>query len=524
MKQKILTYFILVTACIGLHSCLFQQDDYFDKSSAERAAADVIKCSELLKSSPNGWLLEYYIGSGYAMGGITLLCKFDDKKVTMASTLSTPNVPSGVFIESLYQVVSEQSTMLTFDSYNELIHAFAAPAGSGNDANANMGGDYEFIIMDASDNQITLLGKKYGNTMTMTRMPVTTKWKEYIRGVNEIEENAYLYQFDIMAGGEKMNPKDMAYYLKTGDVTMDMVDEKVRHILRILIAFGFKDGTEADKSIALDDPQSVETALNVAREGLVLLKNENNILPINPQKYKHIIITGKNAHGYVHGGGSGAVVPFHYTNLFDGIQKEGKLNNVKVEYIDELDFMPSIMYTDDNLNEKGFHAEYFKNIHFEGAPVVKQTEKKINYSWAAGTELEGMPKDYFSVKWYSTMCVDETADYEFTLGGDDGYKLFINDQPIIDDWTPGGFRTTNVTKTLKAGEKYHVRVEYYQQGGGAGICFLWKRKNETQNKFADYLNKADLVIACFGHSSDTEGEASDRTFELPEVDINMLVN
>ena len=54
MKQKILTYFILVTACIGLHSCLFQQDDYFDKSSAERAAADVIKCSELLKSSPNG--------------------------------------------------------------------------------------------------------------------------------------------------------------------------------------------------------------------------------------------------------------------------------------------------------------------------------------------------------------------------------------------------------------------------------------------------------------------------------------
>lgn len=77
-----------------------------------------------------------------------------------------------------------------------------------------MGGDYEFIIMDASDNQITLLGKKYGNTMTMTRMPVTTKWKEYIRGVNEIEENAYLYQFDIMAGGEKIG------YLKRDNYTL----------------------------------------------------------------------------------------------------------------------------------------------------------------------------------------------------------------------------------------------------------------------------------------------------------------
>ena len=152
---------------------------------------------------------------------------------------------------------------------------------------------------------------------------------------------------------------------------MDMVDEKVRHILRILIAFGFKDGTEADKSIALDDPQSVETALNVAREGLVLLKNENNILPINPQKYKHIIVTGKNAHGYVHGGGSGAVVPFHYTNLFDGIQKEGKLNNVKVEYIDELDFMPSIMYTDDNHQRKGISCRILQEYSLRRSPCGK---------------------------------------------------------------------------------------------------------------------------------------------------------
>lgn len=325
-----------------------------------------------------------------------------------------------------------------------------------------------------------------------------------------------------MAGGEKMNPKDMAYYLKTGDVTIAMVDEKVRHILRMLIAFGFKDGTEADKGIPLDDPTSAKTALDVAKEGLVLLKNENNILPINPKKYKHIIVTGKNAHGYVRGGGSGAVVPFHYTNALDGIRKEGELNNVKVEYIDELDFLPAIMYTDDKLNENGFRAEYFKNIRFEGEPVVKQKEQKINNSWAGGTELEGMPKDYFSVKWYSTMCSEETAEYEFSLGGDDGYKLFINDKPVIDDWTPGGFRSTNITKTLEAGVNYQIRVEYYQQGGGGGVCFMWNRKNENQNKFADYLNKADLVIACFGHNSDSEGEASDRSFSLPEVDKKML--
>lgn len=327
-----------------------------------------------------------------------------------------------------------------------------------------------------------------------------------------------------MAGGEKMNPKDMAYYLKTGDVTIDMIDEKVRHILRVLIAFGFKDGVGEDKSIPLDNPESVETALNVAREGLVLLKNEKNILPINPKKYKHIIVTGKNAHGYIKGGGSGGVIPFHYTSLFQGIEKEGKLDNVKIEYVDELDFLPAIMYTDNSLNKTGFRAEYFNNINFEGKPVVEQAEKKINYSWSGGTELAGMPKENYSVRWSGVMSSKETADYEFTLGGDDGYRLFINDEAVIDDWAPAAFRSTNITKTLEAGVNYRVRVEYYQKGGGAGVSFIWKHKNENKDNFSAYLSKADLIIACFGHNSDTEGEGSDRSFGLPEKDKKMLAS
>lgn len=87
------------------------------------------------------------------------------------------------------------------------------------------------------------------------------------------------------------------------------------------MGFGFINGTQVDKNIPLDDPKSVETALNVARECMVLLKNEHNILPINPSKYRHIVVVGKNANGYVHGGGSGAVVPFHFTSMFDGIRK-----------------------------------------------------------------------------------------------------------------------------------------------------------------------------------------------------------
>lgn len=325
-----------------------------------------------------------------------------------------------------------------------------------------------------------------------------------------------------MAGGEKMNPKDLAYYLKTGVISMDMIDEKVRHILRVLIAFGFKDGTKVDNSIPLDDPESVATALKVAQEGIVLLKNEKNVLPINPKSTKHIVVVGKNANGYVRGGGSGNVTPFHYVGAFDGIREVGESYGVKVEYVDEMDFMPEIMYTNEKLQEKGLHAEYFTNQHLEGKPLLERTEQKVNYSWSGGTSIEGMSKEHYSVRWSGIVRPAETAEYEFLAGGDDGYRMYINDELVADEWKVGGFRTSTIARTLQAGVNYRIRFEYFQEGGGAAASFTWKRKNETRDLFIEHLNKADMIVACFGHSSDSEAEGGDRSFFLPEADSQLI--
>ena len=87
MKKNRTIYFLLALVCLGLQSCLFQEEDYFDDSSANRATADVKRCSELLEAAPNGWVMEYYVGKDYSLGGITLLCKFDGQRVTMASMI-----------------------------------------------------------------------------------------------------------------------------------------------------------------------------------------------------------------------------------------------------------------------------------------------------------------------------------------------------------------------------------------------------------------------------------------------------
>ena len=67
----------MALVCLGLQSCLFQEEDYFDDSSANRATADVKRCSELLEAAPNGWVMEYYVGKDTRWEVLPVLCKFD---------------------------------------------------------------------------------------------------------------------------------------------------------------------------------------------------------------------------------------------------------------------------------------------------------------------------------------------------------------------------------------------------------------------------------------------------------------
>ena len=96
-----------------------------------------------------------------------------------------------------------------------------------------------------------------------------------------------------MPAGSKMQPEELKYYLRTGDITIEMIDEKVRHILQTLLAFGFRETQQPDTHIPLNNPQCAQTALSVASEGLVLLKNTNQILPIRSGKVKTIAVVGK---------------------------------------------------------------------------------------------------------------------------------------------------------------------------------------------------------------------------------------
>lgn len=322
-----------------------------------------------------------------------------------------------------------------------------------------------------------------------------------------------------MPSATQMNPADLAYYLKTGDITMAEIDEKVLNILRPIIAFGALGNRGADTSIPFDDPESVATALDVAREGIVLLKNRNNILPLNPKRYKHIIVVGKNAQDYVRGGGSGNVNPIHFVSAWDGIKAACDARGIEAELIDELDYRPDIMRSG---SEQGLKAEYYSNMNLEGEPVATAIENKILYSWGDGPQIPGMPKEKFSVRWSGSVVPDVTGEYEFIVGADDGYRFILDGETLVNDWQNGAFRSRIIRKQLEAGKKYDICLEYYQDGGGAAAQLNWSRVGYTDPRLAKKFASADLIVACIGHSSDSEAEDSDRSFELPASDASLM--
>lgn len=89
-----------------------------------------------------------------------------------------------------------------------------------------------------------------------------------------------------------MNKENLMPAIKAGKVKEATIDEKVKRILRIMFRFGFFDNEQLDSSIPYNNPEAAKVALELAREGIVLLKNENDLLPLNPSKVKSVAVIG----------------------------------------------------------------------------------------------------------------------------------------------------------------------------------------------------------------------------------------
>jgi beta-glucosidase len=333
-----------------------------------------------------------------------------------------------------------------------------------------------------------------------------------------------------MPYGKYMNRDSLIPAVKEGIVAELVIDDKVRRILRKMMEFGFFDNPEIAKDSNVDLKECNSVALEAARGGIVLLKNEE-ILPVDRTKIKTIAILGPNADPAVTGGGgSSKVEPLESVSLYKGIKKIAG-DNVEVLYspgpftqIPENYYRESESFYCKNKGVKadGLKFEGFDNIDLEGDPIISGMDKRIDLDMDK-LQDKGLPSQSFSVRWTGNIMVNETGDYRFVVSGDDGYRLYINDSLVMDEWKNQPERTTIVIRPLTGGKEYNIKLEYYQDGGDAAVRFGYKKYAKGLEKEAlDFAAKADVVVVALGFNDTFEGEGSDREFELHDAQVRFL--
>jgi beta-glucosidase len=332
-----------------------------------------------------------------------------------------------------------------------------------------------------------------------------------------------LHGLDLeMPSGYWMNSENLIPALERGELSVRQIDDKVRRILRLIVRFGFLRHSQRDDSIPEIDPESGRTALAVAREGIVLLKNEHEILPLNRTETKKIAVLGPDAHpGVPAGWGSSYVAPFYSVSVLDGLKNkvgpDGAVNyfDVGVGNSGTSQFEHE---ADSGKDESGLDAEYFDNLTLSGEPILRRVDQRINFDWAIENPNHSVLPSRFTARWTGLIRPTASSVHIFRARADSGIRVFLDDELIIDDWADHAAHPDVMTRVLTANRTYKLRVEYKNSGGGGAVAqFGW-----ASLQIPDALKEYDAAIVCVGFDNGSEGEESDRSFELPDAQDDLI--
>jgi beta-glucosidase len=212
----------------------------------------------------------------------------------------------------------------------------------------------------------------------------------------------------------------------------------------------------------IDGSGHKKLALDMARKSIVLMKNKNNVLPLDKSIGK-IAVIGPNAANETVLLGNYNGMPSNPVSLLSGLKE--KLHNTDIlyskgcEYVnapDLLNLFPSFMlYRDEDFMNKGLTVEYFPNTEFDGTPVMKRTEQIIFLTNEFGVPFKGLEENNFSVRWSGFIMVPETARYQILLDAPETCMVYINNELVLDS------KTAKETGQLilEQGETYQLRID-----------------------------------------------------------------
>ncbi|WP_404783629.1 PA14 domain-containing protein [Altericista sp. CCNU0014] len=129
----------------------------------------------------------------------------------------------------------------------------------------------------------------------------------------------------------------------------------------------------------------------------------------------------------------------------------------------------------------GLTGKYFNGINLDPSKLaLTRTDASVNFNWSSGAPDSKVALDNFSAEWTGQILAPETGTYTFTTTSDDGVRVWVNGKQLIDAWNDHAPQQDSGTITLQAGQKYDIKVDYYERLGGATMQLQWSAPNLAQ--------------------------------------------
>ena len=347
--------------------------------------------------------------------------------------------------------------------------------------------------------------------------------------------------------------------VKQGLVREEVIDTAVERLMLARLRLGLfeRKAQVSYAHIPFSEDNSTahrNLALEASRKAMVLLKNDNGILPLS-EKVKTIAVIGPNAaslaalEGNYNGVSSQPVLPI------DGIEREFR-GRAKVLYAQGSPYadgvslpVPRTALHPVHGSENGLKAQYFNNAELRGKPKLTRTDRQIDFDWNSASPAPGIPAENFGVRWSGMITPPKIGDYSFDLSfahcfpcfSRESYVVFVDGKQAAafsTDESENGHQATSPPFQIHFSDTrpHPIRIDYSHHSKlfGAGLSFNWQTPAGALLPEATAIAKeADAVIAFVGLSPELEGEempvhvegfaGGDRTsIDLPAAQNNLL--
>ncbi|MFL6257750.1 MAG: glycoside hydrolase family 3 C-terminal domain-containing protein [Pyrinomonadaceae bacterium] len=335
--------------------------------------------------------------------------------------------------------------------------------------------------------------------------------------------------------------------VKQGLITEAEIDTAVKRLFEARFRLGLFDPPESNPyariPLAVNDSQANrELAARAARESIVLLKNERSALPLK-KDVRSLAVIGPNADslevllGNYHG------IPSKWVTPLEGIRRKVS-PQTRVTYAlgttltgeAILPVPASTLFLNADQSARGLKGEYFDNPDLKGAPVATRTDEQLNFDWFTDAPVPGINTDNFSARWTGYFVPPSSGKYQLGARADDGVRVFLDDQPLVENWRDGSAKTLTKEVVLEAGRAYKLRVEYYERWASATAQLVWGPPGLNDSLREEALKaarEAEVVVLALGLAPSLEGEemdvkvkgfsGGDRTsLDLPDAQAELL--